>query len=147
VIWLALYIAAMFCIALPVAWFARNEVAAAIFATWSIGHAAYVIGMPEPQTQTALYFLMFCLMCARILCHLERWSWRCIASAMFFLPLFTICYEWSGDRSMDPWWPIYVLAWLQLSFIVRPFAWFRSARRWLARAREVRSNHLSMVAQ
>jgi hypothetical protein len=144
--WLWLYIAAMFLVALPVAWFSRNEAAAAIFATWSIGHAAYELGMPEPQTQTVLYGVMFCFMCARILSHLERWTWRCIASAMFFLPLFTVCYEWSGDRTMDPWWPIYVLAWLQLGFIVRPVVWFRSARGWIVRAREDWSDHFSMAA-
>lgn len=54
-LWLALYIAAMFCIALPVALFTRNEVAGIVFAVWGVGQVTYQIGFPEPQTQVVIY--------------------------------------------------------------------------------------------
>lgn len=145
-VWLALYIAAMFCIALPVAWFSKNPAAAAIFVVWSVGQIAYQAGLPEPQTQTALYGLTFSYLCFQIVLDPERWSWRCIAAGMLFLPLTIVCWRWSSAPTVDPWWTIYGLAWAQVALLLRPKLWFSSARGWLARRRAVWDDHFSMAA-
>lgn len=144
-IWLALYIAAMFCIALPVAWFGKNPAAAAIFVTWGVGQIAYQAGMPEPQTQAVIYGVMFSYLCFQILFHPERWTWRCIAAVMLFLPLFAVCYSWSKIPTADPWWTIYWLAWAQVFLITRPIQWFASARGWIERRKQTAGDHFHMA--
>lgn len=144
-IWLALYIAAMFCIALPLAWFGKSPGGAAIFVTWGVGQIAYQAGMPEPQTQAVIYGLMFSYLCIQILVYPDRWSWRCVAAAMFFLPLFAVCIGWSASPTDNPWWTIYFLAWLQLAFLIRPLRWFAVARGWLEARRDEQDNSFLMV--
>lgn len=144
--WLALYIAAMFCIALPLAWFGKSPGGAAIFVTWGVGQIAYQAGMPEPQTQAVIYGVMFSYLCIQILVYPDRWSWRCVAAAMFFLPLFAVCYSWSDNPGSDPWWTIYWLAWAQLAFLIRPLRWLAGAQDWLEVRRGTRNDRFLMVS-
>lgn len=134
-LWLALYIAAMFCIALPVALFGKNEVAGIVFAVWGVGQVAYELGFPEPLTQIVLYGGAFCYIIR------ERWYHRLIApdgsyvAAALFVPLLLVCFLWAqGGISQDEaWWPIWCLAMVQVAFLIRPIAWCLRARRWISR--------------
>lgn len=144
-IWFALYVAAMFCIALPLAWFGKSPSGAAIFVTWGVGQIAYQAGMPEPQTQSVIYGLMFSYLCIQILVYPDRWSGRSIAAAMCFLPLFAVCYGWSEVPASDPWWTIYWLAWVQLAFLIRPLKWIAGVHGWLGARRRSRNDPFLMV--
>lgn len=134
-LWLWLYIAAMFCIALPVAWISRNEVAAAVFAVWGVGQVAYQIGFPEPATQVVLYGAAFMvLMVRRARGQLVAPDGSLVAVALF-VPLLLVCVLWGlGATPLhDAWWGIWFLAMAQAAFLIRPVAWTISLRRRLSR--------------
>jgi hypothetical protein len=135
VIWLALYIAAMFCIALPVAWFSRNEVAAVVFAVWGVGQVAYQLGFPEPQAQILLYGAAFVFLMVRHVRHQLKAPDGSIVAIALFVPLFLVCVLWwaGGTPEYDAWWGIWFLAMIQAAFLVRPIAWAAGARRWFTR--------------
>jgi hypothetical protein len=105
-----IYYAAMFLIALPMAAAFRNVVALVVFATWAVGQTAYLIGMPEPETQFALYIAALGLgvRYAR--------STACTFAAVMFFPLAIVCLSnivgWMGDYIA--WWTIFWMAMTQV---------------------------------
>lgn len=132
--WLWLYIAAMFCIALPVAWFARNEVAGIVFLVWGLGQVAYQLGAPEPGTQIILYGAAFGFLLVRRLQHRLTVPNGSLFAVALFVPLFLICILWGTGTTpeYDAWWGIWFLAMIQAACLVRPIAWCAGAYRWLA---------------
>lgn len=143
--WLWLYIAAMFFVALPVGYFTRNLASSVVFTVWSLGHVTYTLGFPEPVTQAGLYGMAFAYCLLLIFLHPERWSGRCIAVVMLFLPLCAICCQWTAKPGMDPWWTIYGLAWAQVFLLVRPLQLIAGIRRHLHWHRQRRPDRLMMV--
>jgi hypothetical protein len=133
VIWFWLYIAAMFLVALPVAWFTRNEVAGIVFAVWGVGQVTYQIGFPEPQTQILLYAGAFVFLLIRRLRHQLNVPDGSLVAMALFVPLLLVCVLWAAGATPlhDAWWGIWFLAMTQVTFLVRPLTWFRGARRWL----------------
>jgi hypothetical protein len=115
VIWLALYIAAMFLVALPVAWFARNEVAGIVFAVWAIGQTTYLLGFPEPETQIFIYAAAFFLAT-----RMARTA-VCLFAAILFLPLglASFCDAVGWIEPAAAWWSIYWIAVTQV--VALPF--------------------------
>lgn len=120
-LWLALYIAAMFCVALPVALFTRNEVAGIVFAVWGVGQVTYQIGFPEPQTQVVIYATAF-LVAGRV----ARTS-VCFFAAVLFFPLalasFSHAVGWIEPAAA--WWSIYWIAMTQVVAIPFCVDWRR----------------------
>lgn len=124
-----IYYAAMFLVALPVAWIAKSKVAALVFAVWAVGQALWLIGFPEPQTQLVIYAAAFG----------TCWRWRDglslagLFSAILFLPLTLVCLaEIGGTMSpYEAWWTIYWIAMTQVAAL--PFV-----RDWRALWRERR---------
>lgn len=103
-----LYYAAMFLVALPVAGLARSWVALLVFGVWALGQALYLIGLPEPQTQTVIYGA------AAGLCAL---GWRRgirigLFAAVLFAPLCGTSFAESAGwlDSSQAWWSIYWIA-------------------------------------
>jgi hypothetical protein len=148
VFWLALYIAAMFCVALPVALFAKNEVAGVVFAVWAVGQVAYQIGLPEPKTQIALYGMAF----AFILYERRRQRMRVpdgsLVAVALFVPLLLVCCLWAKGTvsESEAWWGIWWVAMLQAAFLLRPVAWAFTVRRWLQSRAASAPDSLLMVA-
>lgn len=140
------YVAAMFFVALPVALLGRSILSAVIFSVWSIGQVAYCIGAPEPVTQAVIYAVAFSYCLLMVFAHPDRWSGRCIGAAMFFLPLSVVCWQWMLTPTLDPWWTIYGLAWLQLGFLIRPRQWLANLDRAILKARLKRGDFLMVAA-
>ena len=133
-IWLALYIAAMFCIALPVALFGRNEVAGVVFAVWSVGQVTYQIGFPEPQTQVLIYAAGF-VVAARF----ARTSVCFFAAMMFFpLALASLSHAAGWIEPAAAWWSIYWIAMTQVVSLPFCVDW-----RGIWAARRAKANHRS----
>ena len=126
------YYAAMFFVALPVAWIAKSKASALVFIVWAIGQALWLIGLPEPQTQLVIYTVAL----------IAGW-WLAtsgpgmFASILFFpLALTTLC-EWTGGLSpQEAWWTIYWIALTQVMSL--PFhPELRSAvKRWRNQSKE-----------
>jgi hypothetical protein len=135
VFWLGIYVAAMFCIALPAAWYARNEVAAVVFAVWGLGQVAYVVGVSEPLAQIMLYGGAFGFILYRRHQGYAKVPDGSLVAVAMFVPLLLVCFLWSrgGISRDDAWWPIWWLAMIQVAFFLRPIAWFVGARRWASR--------------
>lgn len=134
-LWFALYIAAMFCIALPVALFGKNEVAGAVFAVWGVGQVTYQMGFPEPLTQIVLYGAALGYIARERWCHRMNVPDASYVSAALFAPLLLVCFLWAqgGITRDEAWWPIWCLAMVQAAFLVRPIAWCAGIRRRIAR--------------
>jgi hypothetical protein len=133
-VWLWLYIAAMFCIALPVAWFSRNEVAAVVFGVWGVGQIAYQLGFPEPQAQIILYGAALTYLMTERARHRLKVPDGSLVAVALFVPLLLVCLLWwqGATPEHDAWWGIWFLAMTQAAFLLRPIAWALGARRWLA---------------
>lgn len=132
--WLLAYVAAMFGIALPVAWFGRNEVAGAVFAVWCVGQIAYALGFPEPLAQVLLYGGAFTYLMVRRHQHKLNVPDGSLVAVAMFVPLLLVCWLWlQGNINRDQaWWPIWVMAMFQTACLIRPISWAGSARRWLS---------------
>lgn len=122
-----LYYAAMFLIALPVAWFGKNEVAGIVFGTWAVGQTTFLLGFPEPETQIVIYLvaLALALKVAR--------SSVCFFAAILFFPLALACVsELAGWMTpLQAWWSIYWVAMTQALALPACLDWpavYRSAR-------------------
>lgn len=145
--WLWLYIAAMFCIALPVAWFTRNEVAAIVFVVWGLGQVAYQLGAPEPGTQVLIYGAAFAYVWARMVIHPQGWNARSVIGGALFAPLMLVAMGWGLGNFTDffAWWTIYGFAMLQVALLTRPIVWARTFFRTASAARRRWFEHFSMV--
>jgi hypothetical protein len=137
VFWLYLYIAALILIAVPVAVWGRSQVAATVLVVWLVGHVAYIVGAPEPQTQAAIYGCAFWFWFVRIWlvghfgAHDEPLQ-RLFAIAIFVpLGLISTLYAFGDIPEVEWWWAIYWLAVAQLALLTRPIAWVRTLRAWL----------------
>ncbi len=137
-----LYYALMFAVALPVAWFFRNRVAALVFAVWTFGQCAYLIGMPEPQTQLVLYVV------ALVLGMRISTSAACTVAAFLFAPLAFACLaelrHWMTPA--EAWWSIYWIAITQA--LALPFCpdWHSIIERRRAARREREGGGMYLVA-
>lgn len=125
-----LYYAAMFLIALPVAWVTRSVPALLIFLVWALGQAAYEAGLPEELTQFVLYSsALFAGWCCK------RTETETFA-VLLFVPLAMTCalqiIGWIND--LQAWWTIYWLALAQVGSLALLIDWRKfSLRRLLAR--------------
>lgn len=146
-LWLALYIAAMFGIALPVALLGRSQVSAAVFVVWGVGQVAYQLGAPEPGTQVLIYGVAFAYVWAGMVIRPHDWSGRCVLAGGMFAPLMLTSMGWAlGNFSeMTAWWTIYALAVAQVALLTRPIRWARAAFRWATSIARVWFDHISMV--
>lgn len=138
VFWLALYIAAMFCIALPVALFSRNEVAGIVFAVWGVGQVTYQLGFPEPGTQVFIYAAGLI-----VACRVAR-SAVCLFAAILFFPLglasFSHAVGWIEPAAA--WWSIYWVAMTQAVSLPFCIDWQRARDRLFAGADHKDNNML-----
>lgn len=147
-IWLLLYIAAMFLIALPVAWFGRSRIASAVFLVWGVGQILYQIGLPEPETQAAIYAAACIYTGVSIWRRPQCWRFPEIIAAIFFIPLFRVTVSYTtGEVTGDSWWwAVYILAALQVTFLTRPLFWKRELMDWLYARMRARGDGLFRIA-
>lgn len=130
-----IYWAAVILVAWPASLFSRC--AGVLAATWAVGQLAYIVGMPEPQTQVVLYLLA----CGATFNSARTLSCKVIAA--LYVPLATL----SAVTAMDPlaiWWGIFWLAMLQVVLVPFTVDW-REAGEVRRAFRDRRSTHDTLL--
>lgn len=127
-----IYYASMFLIALPVAWFAKSRVAAIVLGAWVIGQFTYLGGLPEPQTQLAIYLVAF----------VAAWKFHRsgvgVFAAVLFVPLALVsaCDWLHWMKPNEAWWSVYWIALTQVMSLPFTIDWKAVLRRRHSRNKE-----------